>query len=231
MRLRPTSAIIVGLALLVPVTASSAAEPSGEAVQTVAGTILVHNPTKAAANVTRHARSAGLVANQSNGIFGWFFKVDPSSLGGEFTLTSTTAGADLDIIFYADPGTLADAPTAAAEFLGSAGDGERGIIPGDTTHVLIYPAGAPNAAFAYTGYAIPRVQIGVDDLNVSTAVGGSVTWVNKTADYTFVRGATFGSGTAPGTGIPVNGSYTATFTKAGTFVYDTSVGTGTVTVS
>lgn len=92
-------------------------------------------------------------------------------------------------------------------------------------------ASAPNAAFTYTGYAVPKVEIGVSSLDVTVPLGGSVTWVNKTADSAVVDGRpTFNSGTGTAQGIPVGGTYTAKFTKAGAFGYTAAGGTGTVTV-
>ena len=231
-RTRPLVVAAAALAVVVPVAVQAAETPApGPAVQEVTGTVAVPNPTKAAQNVTRHNRSAGLLGPETNGVVGWFFDVDPATWGGSFTLTTATAGADWDVLFYSDPGTLNATPAATAEFVDSVGDGEAGLVPMGTTHALVYPAGAPNADFAYVGHAPVQVQIGVHALDVTVPAGGAVTWVNRTGDYTFVDGGTtFSSGTGPGTGIPVGKSFTATFGRTGTYAYSTSVGTGTVTV-
>lgn len=231
MRLRILTAAAAAAALLVPVTGASAADPVGEKLQTVAGTVAVPNPTKAAANVTRHGRTLGFVGAQSNGVVSWWFKVDPNTWGGEFVLSSPTAGADFDALFYSDPGTIADASTTTAEFLGASGDGERGIIPAGTTFVLLYPAGAPNAAFTYTGYAPATVGIGSGSLDITVVNGATVRWVNNTTDYTYVRSARFDSGSGTGQGIPVGGTFEALMDEPGTYTYSTSVGTGTITVA
>lgn len=235
-RTRPLVAAAAALAVVVPVAVSAAVSAAetpapGPVVQQVSGSVAVPNPTKAAQNVTRHNRSAGLLGPETNGVVGWFFDVDPATWGGSFVLTTATAGADYDVLFYSDPGTLNAAPAATAEFVGSEGDGEAGLVPAGTTHALVYPAGAPNADFSYVGHAPVTVEIGVDPLDVTVPAGGAVTWVNRTGDYTFVDGGSaFSSGTGPGTGIPVGQSFTATFGRAGTYAYDTSVGSGTVTV-
>jgi plastocyanin len=232
MRSRSLTAAAVAAALAVPAAALAAAAPDpGPVVQEVSGTVAVPNPTKAGQNVTRPARTAGLVARPSDGVLGWFFEVDQATWGGQFLLTTATAGADLDVIFYSDPGTPADNSTSSAEFVGTDGDGEAGIVPAGTTHALIYAAAAPNADFRYVGSAPVQVQIGAGSLDVTVPVGGAVTWVNRTGDYTFVDGGrAFSSGTGAGTGIPVGKTFTATLGRAGTYTYTTSVGTGRVTV-
>ena len=229
MRLRSLVALSAVAALAVPSTASAGA-PVGEPLQAVAGTVAVPNPTKAAQNVTRVSRTAGLAGAATNGVVGWFFKVDPQTIGGEFTLTTPAPDADYDVLFYSDPGTLADAPTSV-DFLGTSGTGERGIVPANTTHVLVYPAAGVNTAFTYQGYAPAQIAIGADSLDLTVVPGATVKWVNQTADYTFVSGPGFNSGTGPGQGIPVGSTFTHEFTEAGTFAYSTSAGTGTITVA
>jgi hypothetical protein len=228
MRHRVLATTALAVVALLPVTALASAPP-GESTQEVSGTVAVPNPTKGApVVVTRHARSAGLLDEGTNGLFGWFFEVDPETWGGQFSLTTTTAGADLDILFYADPGTLADAPTATAEYEGSDGDGERGIVPPQTTHALIYPAGAPNADFTYTGHAPVEVEIGAGSLDVTVPLGAAVVWRNATEEPTVVDGGrSFGSATAL---VAPGETFRATFNRTGSFPYTTAVGTGTVTV-
>jgi plastocyanin len=209
----------------------SNAVPAGASTQVVSGNIKVPNPTKAAQNVSRHVRTAGLIGPETNGVISYYFAVDPSTVGGEFTLTSVSAGADYDIIFYADPGSISGSPSATAEYLGAAGSGEAGLIPSGTTKVLIYPAAGANTDFVYTGYAVPQIAIGTGSLDVSIPAGGSVTWVNETADYTFVDGGDFfRAGVGAGKGIPVGGTFTANLADPGEYLYTTSAGTGTITV-
>lgn len=238
MRRIALTAAALGLVVLLPTLGSAAEAPPGAKVQDVAGTIALSNPSKAAGviSVTRHSRTSGLIGSETNGVTGWFFAVDPKTWGGEFVLDSATAGADMDVIFYTDPGTVTAAPVAAAEFVGVDGDGERGVVPAGATHALVYPSGAPNAAFTYAGHAVPQIEIGgAGPADLTVPAGGSVEWVNKTADYTSVAGVlagkqVFSSGTGPGSGIPVGKSYTVVLTKKGVYTYTTSVGTGTVTV-
>lgn len=238
MRRSALAATALGLVVLLPTLGQAAEPPPGAKVQEVVGTVAVPNPSKASGtvNVTRHSRTAGLIGPETNGVVGWFFSVDPTTWGGEFVLDSATAGADLDIIFYSDPGTITAPPTAAAEFVGVDGDGERGVVPAGATDGLVYASGAPNAAFSYTGHAVPQIAIGGEGpADLTVPAGGSVEWVNKTADYTSVTGVlagkqVFSSGTGPGSGIPVGKSYTAVLSKKGVYTYTTSVGTGTITV-
>lgn len=238
MRRPVLTAAALGLVVLLPTLGQAAEAPAGAKVQDVSGTVVVPNPSKAsgAVSVTRHARTFGLIGPETNGVSGWFFTVDPKTWGGEFVLDSATSGADMDVIFYTDPGTVTAAPAAAAEFLGVDGDGERGVVPTGATRALIYPSGAPNAAFTYTGHAVPQIEIGgAGPADLTVPVSGAVEWVNRTADYTSVTGSlagkqVFSSGTGPGSGVPVGKSYTFTFAKKGVYTYTTSVGTGTITV-
>lgn len=235
--LRPTSLTLAACALAAASVAllpgpSQAAPPAGVAAQTVSGTIRVPNPTKAAANVTRHARTAGLIGAGTDGVVSYFFSVDPATVGGEFTLTTTAAGGDYDIIFYSHPGTITDGPAATAEYVGTAGTGEAGIIPVGTTKALIYPAAGVNTDFTYTGYSVPKIAIGTDSLDLTIRAGGSVTWVNETADYTFVNGGeAFSAGIGAGKGIPIGGTFTASLAEPGVYPYSTSAGAGTITVN
>lgn len=233
MRTRTLVALSLATVVAVPLTAgASTGTTPGKDVQTITGSVLVPNPTKEApVVVTRHSRSAGLLGPETNGVVGWYFPVDRSTWGGEFALTTTTAGADLDIIFYTDPGTLNAAPAAAAEFIGTDGDGESGIVPTGAVSAVLFPSGAPNASFSYTGRAPVQLEIGAGTLDATIRLGGAVTWVNRTDDYTFVDGGTaFGAPLSQGTGIPIGGTFTATPKKAGVFTYSTSAGTGTLTV-
>jgi hypothetical protein len=232
-RTRTLTAVALAAVVAAPLaaTASTATTPGTE-VQKISGTVAVPNPIKAAASVTRHNRSAGLLAAETNGVVGWFFKVDPKTWGGEFAVTTTTAGSDFDIIFYADPGNLTTgAAAAAAEFYGTDGDGEAGVIPTGATHAVLYPTALPNAAFTYTGRAPVEIAIGTGSLDATVRSGSTVTWVNRTSDYAFVDGGkAFGAPLAQGKGIPVGGTFSTTLSKVGKFVYSTPAGTGTITV-
>lgn len=231
---RTFAAASLGLVVLLPAVGSAAdAGPAGVEKQTVSGSIATANPTKASGtNVTRIGRTGGLVGPETNGVTGWFFRVDPATQGGEFVLTSATAGSDLDVIFYSDPGSITGASAASAEFIGSTGDGERGVVPFGTTHALIYAAGSPTTGFEYAGHAVPKVLIGTGSLDLSIPAGGAVEFVNATGALTEVTstGTTKASQfKAPGV-VPAGKSAVVAFPTKGSFGYATSVGTGTITV-
>lgn len=231
--MRPLALSLALASVVLLATPAPAAPPVGESVQSFSGTILVPNPTKAAQNVTRHIRSAGLIARQSNGVVGWFFTVDPATIGGEFRLTPGDATIDYDIIFYSDPGTLNDAPTASAEFLGAAPGEVAGVIPQGTTDAIIYPTSGVNTAFSYAGYSVPTISIGVDPLDLTIPAGVTVRFINATSDYTFIKipKIQLQAGVGPGKGIPIGATYDVTeLTTPGTYPYETSVGFGTITV-
>ena len=219
------------LAAMIAVPASADVEPA--VAQAISGSVLVPNPTKAAQPVTRHTRSAMFVGPEAQGVVSWFFEVDPATVGGTFELTSSV-DADLDIIFYSDPGGLNATPTASGEFVGTGVDGEAGIIPLGSTHATIYPASGATVPFDYAGFEAQQVLLS-GDLDVEIRSGQRLVFVNDTDQYGFVRGEKFSSGDGPASGMPAG----ATFTYDGatalfgtvTIPYETHMGSGTITVT
>lgn len=204
--------------------------------QSISATVALPNPTKAALPVTRHQRSTIFVGQQSNGVVSWYFEVDPSTWGGLFDLTSAATDTDLDIIFYADPGSLTDANEGATVFEGAAGVGESGIVPVGATYAVVYPAAGFNVPFDYTGYETPTVMLS-GDLDISIANGQRIRFVNDTDSYGFVRGEKFTSGDGPADGIPAGDSFIVDAAALGVLFgaaeipYTTHTGSGIITVT
>jgi plastocyanin len=109
-------------------------------------------------------------------------------------------------------------------------------VPEGATKAIVFTADAVNATFSYAGYRAPVVELGIDSLDLTVPAGATVQWLNKTADYSYVRhtpaaGKTlFDSSPKAGTGLRVGDTFSHTFTEVGTFPYATSTGTGTITV-
>jgi hypothetical protein len=145
----------VGLFLALPFLPFAEAASDG---RTISGTILVPSvtvpttPALVGGVLTRHARCLYLVAGPAaNGVVGWVEGITPAEGGAAFTLTSSTGGADPDVVFYADLGSC-DSQVAPPIVLGSAeGPGaEAGTIPAGTNVIIVVIEGAPNAAFDFT---------------------------------------------------------------------------------
>ena len=114
------------------------------------------NPNGCYAGV--HRRIAVATQEQVNGVVGFHFDVDPATWNKKFRLTPTTAGIDIDILFYSEFGTIdqatdtAYAPTNYA-FEERNTDGEAGKIPADVTKALVCMKVGNNADFTYSGGA------------------------------------------------------------------------------
>jgi hypothetical protein len=86
-----------------------------------------------------------------NGVLGYDFDLDPKTVGKKFKLTTTTAGADLDLSFYADMGDPTDPAGAPANFPFETRKegGEAGKVPPGFTKVIVCMNAGSNAAFKY----------------------------------------------------------------------------------
>ena len=217
-------------ALGLPATASE--EPTEQAV---AGSVAAPVPS----NVSGGPRRAFLASRATNGVIGYAFDVEPTTIGGPFDLTVTddpTGEGDLNIIFYSDPGNAADgAPTAAAEYLGATVGGERGIVPDEATIAMVFISTGANVSFGYKATPPPVVALAdAAPLDVTARSGGVVRFVNNTEAVAFVR-HTPATGKVMFTSDPAGIAPGATFDVyppgAGSYPYATSVGNGTITVA
>ena len=203
--------------------------------QSVKGTIAAPVPS----NVSGGPRRAFLVSRATNGLIGYAFDVDAATIGGPFDLTATsdpTSQGDLNLIFYSDPGNAADgAPTIVGEFSSAAVGGERGIVPDEAKIAMVFISGGAGVSFDYKATPPPVVTL-VDGatLDATARTGGLVRFVNNTATTAYVRHVP-ASGAAPAftsdpDGIAPGATFDVLAPAAGSYAYESSVGSGTLTV-
>lgn len=161
------TAVIAGSLLAGPAQA-------GAPKQTVSGTIAAPAPytddSGCYAGITR--RIAVLTGEQAgSGVVGYYFNVDPKTVGKPFDLsvTSPVAAADVDITFYQKFGTTDDVTgdplnagsPATIDFATRAAGGEHGIVPkGYPKAIVCMYAGdqGGSAAGTFTYNAGPGVK-------------------------------------------------------------------------
>ena len=242
--MRAFFAAAISAALLLAAIPAGAAEfqPPGSEVQTVSGSVAL--PTRFTDGVGGWpglVRRVYQASADSNGVIGYVFDVDAETWGGAFVLgdvVDQTGAGNLDVFFYSKMGDAGgtDAPITVGEYQ-TANKGEVGFVPDGATKAVVFTADAVNATFNYAGYSVPTLAIGAGAADLTVPAGATVTWTNKTADYSFVRhtpasGAVlFDSSPKQGTGIRVGDSFSHIFDTPGTYPYATSVGTGTITVT
>lgn len=191
MRRRPALALPV-LALCaaaaVPASATDTAAAAAEPVQTYAGAFKAPtrfantaNPTDTSKGFPGLARRVWLAADEADGVIADVFPVDPSTWGGAFELTQTSASVpgDLDVYFYADMGNIRTAavlPTSTAEY-DTADKGEKGFVPAGTKYAIVFSPDAVNPTFAFKGFAQPEVSLDALD-GLSVPAGATVKVVN-----------------------------------------------------
>ena len=237
------AAVAIAALALAGVPAGAAEfEPVGEEWQNVSGSIALPTRfTDATGGWPGLVRRVYQASADSNGVIGYVFTVDPETWGGPFVLgdvVDQTGAGNLDVFFYSHMGDAggADAPVTVGEYQ-TANKGEVGFVPEGATKAVVFTPDAVNATFNYTGYIAPRIDLGVEGLDLTVPAGATVNWLNKTADYSFVRHTpesgkvVFDSSPKQGTGIRVGDTYSFTFSAPGTYPYETSVGTGTITVT
>jgi hypothetical protein len=103
---------------------------------------------------SRLARTTNLASNGAvNGVVGFTFDIDPRTAGKKFQLHQTGGAddVDLDLVYYADLGSLDD-PNAAPAFMAyetrEAG-GEVGTVPAGMTKAIVCMANGSQASFHY----------------------------------------------------------------------------------
>jgi hypothetical protein len=215
----------------------AAAEAPQQKEQKVAGRVTAPTPS----NAPGIPRRVFLVSRATNGVNGWAFDVDPATIGGSFALKRTanpTGDVNLNIIFYSDPGDVgATAPTAAGQFQSSRADGgERGFVPEDSKVAMVWMEAGAGASFEYVATSPPVVTLAEGAaLDLTVPAGATVRFHNATAEAAFVRHlpaeGEFVAFTSDPDGIAPDGVFTALLDFAGTYAYETSVGTGTITVT
>lgn len=241
--MRKLSALLLLLPLIFAGLPAGAFEPDGAPVQALEGSVAVPtrftNPEQGFPGL---GRRLWLVDSKTNGSAMYVFDVDERSWGGAFVLDNVedlTGEADLGIYLYSDFGNMevlagGPVPVATAEYERRAAGGEIGFVPPGTTKAIVFTYNGVGSTFTYRAWRAPQVSLADGDLNVTVPNGGYVQWVNDTGDYAWVRrtqtpGA-FDSGSGPANGLRHGETFTARFARTGTFAYETSQGSGTVTV-
>ena len=242
--MRAFLAAIAVAALIVAGIPAGAAEfaPPGEEWQSESGSILL--PTRFTDGVGGWpglVRRVYQASADSNGVIGYVFDVDPETWGGAFVMsdvTDQTGAGNLDIYFYDEMGDAGGAvPGVTTGEYQTANKAEIGFVPQGSRKAVVFTPDAVNATFNYTGYTAPVIELGVDARDLTVPAGATVEWLNKTADYSYVRHVPasgkvlFDSSPKAGTGIRAGDTFSHTFDTPGTYAYDTSVGTGTITVT
>ncbi|HEX2294095.1 MAG TPA: hypothetical protein VHN37_02175 [Actinomycetota bacterium] len=131
--------------------------------QDVSGSILMQAPPSDATSNPNgcysgvHRRIAVLSQEQVNGVVGFHFDIDPGTWNKKFRLTPGSA-VDLDITFYDGFGTVEQAAeTSYAPYnLGFEtrdNNGEAGIVPPNTTKVIVCMKTGQQASFEYSAGA------------------------------------------------------------------------------
>ncbi len=232
---RTPALILAGLMLI-----GSLALPAGAfdlPEQSVKGTIAAPVPS----NVTGVPRRAFLVSRATNGLIGYAFDVDATTIGGPFDLKATsdpTAQGDLNIFFYSDPGTVADQPPViVGEFSTAAVGGERGVVPEEAKIAMVFISGGAGVSFDYKATPPPVVTLADGAvLDAAIRTGGIVQFVNSTDAVAYVRHLPAAAGAKPEftsdpDGIAPGATFSVSLSTAGTYAYESSVGNGTITVA
>lgn len=157
------SLVAAGLlvAAFVPGTAVAGKKKAKPVHQEVTGTIAMQAPPSDATDNPNgcysgvHRRLNVVTQMQANGIVGYHFEIDPKTWNHKFRLANETAGADLDITFYSDFGTLEQAaePSYAPITFGFEErneEGEFGKVPADVTLAIVCMKTGQNASFTYS---------------------------------------------------------------------------------
>ena len=120
-------------------------------VQHVEGTIALPQGGNAAASCVYRAQRTFYAQGGQNGVFGHTFEVDPKTVGKKFTLDTETAGAGMDISFYADMGDVTDPTTAPANvaYENPGAGGESGTVPAGYPIAFVCMTEGHNADFMY----------------------------------------------------------------------------------
>lgn len=156
---------VLGLMVVGAVSGSALAGKKKKGVrQDVEGNILMQAPPSDATDNPNgcysgvHRRWAIVTQEQVNGIVGFHFDVDPATWGKKFRLTPVTSGADIDITFYSEFGTVEQATDTGFAPLNQSfeernTDGEFGVVPKDMGKVIVCMKAGQNADFTYSAGA------------------------------------------------------------------------------
>lgn len=224
--------------------------PPGEVVQTYSGAFVT--PTRFADTAgpgvdggwPGAGRKVYLAAQAADGIIADVFDVNAATWGGTFMLeqlTEQTGSGQLDVYFYgANLASVADGtPETTGEFDTGTGTGEAGRVPVGSRYGIVFSPTAVNPTFRFTATRRPAVDLlDLDGLTVQLGTLLGVT--NSSSDYATITHVVSGkqkqliNRSGQGDGLRAGETVDITFPIAnnavGSYVFQTSAGTKTVTV-
>lgn len=224
-------ALTCAAAAAVPALAADTAPVDAQAVT---GAISAPIP----ANVTGAPRRAALASTGTNGLVGWYFDVDPTTVGGTFDLAKAadpTGQGDLDVLFYSNPGDLGQgAPTAVGTFASVGVGGEKGLVPEGAKTALVYLQGGARVGFTYKAVPATVLKLAGSSLDVTVAKGAPVRFLNDTTAPLTVRSTDVDEFDAPlfeTAELAPGAAASVQLGEPGTYDFTAGDRTGTITVT
>jgi len=223
-------------ALVVPSAGAAPATPTGAQVQDYAGAFkLPTRFTDGEGGWPGLGRKVYLAAEAADGVVADVFPVDPRAIGGSFEITDVadaTGAGQLDVFFYGHLASAADGtPETTGEFTGPA-KGEKGFVPAGTRYAVVFSPNAVNPTFRFVAQSRPVVDLTALD-GVRLVEGATLGVRNDTGDYAafkHVAPKPIVDRSAAGNALLVGEVLDVAFPRAGTYVFESSAGTATVTV-
>lgn len=180
-------------------------------------------------------------AEQSNGVFGYLFEIQPETWMGRFELSVASqqnppGDADLGIYFYNhDLGDGANATaTTTAEYDTRKAGGETGFIPPDSHWGLVFMSRGLNVRFEYKGFSPMSAEVseaGFAPAEITVGSGGYVVWTNVGEQFHSVTATgtkpAFDSSPTPNKPLIPGATFAHRFTEVGDFPYFDRYGTAT----
>lgn len=232
---------VLALSLLAVPTAVAddpSTTPTGAVVQSYSGKFVAPTRfTDGEGGFPGLGRKVYLVAQAADGVIADVFAVTPDAAGGAFVLgdvVDATGEGQLDIYFYSDLASAADGTAVTTGEYASPDKGEQGFVPAGTTHAIVFSPNAVNSTFSFTATRRPQVRLTALD-GVTMPKGSTLGIQNDTADYASIAHRAprnpLVNRSGQGNGLRVGEVVDVRFASAGTYVFDTSDGVKTVTVS
>ncbi|MFP5218665.1 MAG: hypothetical protein ACLGIG_02855 [Actinomycetes bacterium] len=230
--------VLLGLvAVVVPHATADVSTPAGTQVQSYDGAFVAPTRfTDGEGGWPGLGRKVYLAAQAADGVVADVFPVDPRAVGGRFELgnvADATGAGNLDVFFYGDMASVADGtPVTTGEFA-SPEPGESGFVPQGTEYAIVFSPDAVRPTFTFTAFSRPVVDLTALD-GVTVVAGTTLGVLNDTGDYASFKHASTRpiiDRSATGDWLRVGEVVDVTLARAGTYVFESSVGTATVTVT
>lgn len=238
MNVRLLAVPVLSLSLLALPSASAQAPAAGPTVQTYEGSFAAPTRfTDGEGGFPGLGRKVYLVAQAADGVVADVFDVAPRAVGGAFELgevSDATGAGNLDVFFYGDLASAADGtPVTTGEFATPGAGGEKGFVPAGTRFAIVFSPDAVAPTFTFTATERPVVDLSTAS-DVVVPTGTTLGLRNDTGDYASLRHVATRpllDRSAPGQGLLAGEVADVTFARAGDYLFESSVGTFTVTVT